>query len=69
MLWAGRLGSSRAGMAQEEQTQQQTAPKCHLLVVPPPRGDEDQTVWANPDLEEHVAPMAQDGQQAGVLLQ
>lgn len=56
-------------MAQEEQTQQQTAPKCHLLVVPPPRGDEDQTVWANPDLEEHVAPMAQDGQQAGVLLQ
>jgi len=49
--------------------QQQTAPKCHLLIVPLPRGDKDQAMWANPDLEEHVAPVAQDGHQAGVLLQ
>lgn len=35
----------------------------------PPRGDKDQAVGVNPDLEEHVAAMAEDGHQAGVLLQ
>lgn len=40
-----------------------------LLIVSPPRGDKDQAVGANPDLEEHAAPVAQDGHQAGVLLQ
>lgn len=40
-----------------------------LLIVSPPRGDKDQAVGAHPDLEEHAAPVAQDGHQAGVLLQ
>jgi len=37
--------------------------------VSPPRCDKDQGVWVNPDLEEHMAPLAKDGHEARVLLQ
>lgn len=57
----------------EEKRKDGKAGKQHLgwdlLIVPPPGGDKDQGVGVNPDLEEHVAAGAEDGHQAGVLLQ